>query len=143
MQAQPSFGQGGPISCAFPPREFLSKHQFKKKMMRLMRSKNLPCDNGQDVVRFIEGPETGFKFFTLSGNNRRAIQDFVRLSEDVTIKAKAQDQFFTHTLTKLAVGAAYPLQKWFAHFDNKQHQQIVRDTPLDRCSVSIPSRELP
>ena len=139
MQAQPVFGQGGPISCAFPPEKFRSKHHFRVTMKKLMRQKNLPHDDGQAIVKFIESPEPDLTFFTLSGNNRRAIQEIVRDSEDRTIQAKAGHQFFKETLTKLAVGAAYPLQKWFAHFDNKQNQQIVRDTPLDRCSVSIPS----
>jgi hypothetical protein len=134
-QEKPVYGQGGPITVAFSPEEYPSKTEFLRLKKKAWGENKTPLQ----IKEYIEDPDKmGLeRFKTITGNNRRVIKELVRNEkEDVYIKSKATDMFFTHTPVKIAIGVPVEIQRWYADFDNVASTITVRDTPYDRCTVS-------
>ena len=135
QQAKPVYGLGGPVTVAFSPDEYTSKTQFlrRKRIAWGANKTNLQmkeCIENKNMM----GTD---RFKTITGNNRRVIKELVRKEEkDIYIKSKAEERFFKYTNCKLAFGLPIEIQRWYADFDNKAREAIVRDTPYDRCTVS-------
>ena len=103
MQEKPDPRKGGPITIAFPPKDFKSKTHF----IRLKKIEWGKTKTPQQIKEFIESDEKmcGTKFPTITGNNRRVIRELVRNEKnDVSIMSKANDNFFKTTSCKLAIG---------------------------------------